>query len=232
MLVLFYGAGISFILLVGRPIPPTWIKEFVRVFLCPEFKMNLSLKIQMMKNAIIFAKCHSIAELLQKTLLLILLIPIASSCEKEGGSQPDPPGTITQNMAEDYEYPVGISLAGVYSWHACTLSWTTPSTIWVDGYRNMYTDGVSINPSDVAICSLGKVKGLGAITSIPESGFTPMSYRVNTALEAGCGYVVKCETYADLKGYNIAPKIYTTHIKLYAEQVGVSSAKVHYQVLQ
>lgn len=55
----------------------------------------------MMKNAIIFAKCHSIAELLQKTLLLILLIPIASSCEKEGGSQPDPPGTITQNMAED-----------------------------------------------------------------------------------------------------------------------------------
>ena len=49
MLVLFYGAGISFILLVGRPIPPTWIKEFVRVFLCPEFKMNLSLKIQMMK---------------------------------------------------------------------------------------------------------------------------------------------------------------------------------------
>ena len=96
----------------------------------------------MMKNAIIFAKCHSIAELLQKTLLLILLIPIASSCEKEGGSQPDPPGTITQNMAEDYEYPVGISLAGVYSWHACTLSWTTPSTIWVDGYRNMYTDDV------------------------------------------------------------------------------------------
>ena len=59
-----------------------------------------------------------------------------------------------------------------------------------------------------------------------------MSYRVNTALEAGCGYVVKCETYADLKGYNIAPKIYTTHIKLYAEQVGVSSAKVKYQVLQ
>ena len=32
MLALFYGAGISFILLVGRPIPPTWIKEFVRVF--------------------------------------------------------------------------------------------------------------------------------------------------------------------------------------------------------
>lgn len=69
MLVLFYGAGISFILLVGRPIPPTWIKEFVRVFLCPEFKMNLSLKIQMMKNAIIFAKCHSIAELLQKNII-------------------------------------------------------------------------------------------------------------------------------------------------------------------
>ena len=111
-----------------------------------------------------------------KTLLLILLIPIASSCEKEGGSQPDPPGTITQNMAEDYEYPVGISLAGVYSWHACTLSWTTPSTIWVDGYRNMYTDDVSINPSSVAICSLGKVNGLGAITSIPESGFSPESF--------------------------------------------------------
>ncbi len=186
----------------------------------------------MMKNAIIFAKCHSIAELLQKTLLLILLIPIASSCEKEGGSQPDPPGTITQNMAEDYEYPVGISLAGVYSWHACTLSWTTPSTIWVDGYRNMYTDDVSINPSSVAICSLGKVNGLGAITSIPESGFTPMSYRVNTALEAGSGYVVKCTTYAELKGHNIAPQIYTTHIKLYAEQVGNNSAKVKYQVLQ
>ena len=169
----------------------------------------------MMKNAIIFAKCHSIAELLQKTLLLILLIPIASSCEKEGGSQPDPPGTITQNMAEDYEYPVGISLAGVYSWHACTLSWTTPSTIWVDGYRNMYTDDVSINPSSVAICSLGKVNGLGAITSIPESG-----------------YVVKCTTYAELKGHNIAPQIYTTHIKLYAEQVGNNSAKVKYQVLQ
>ena len=167
-----------------------------------------------------------------KTLWLILLIPIASSCEKEGGSQPDPPGTITQNMAEDYEYPVGISLAGVYSWHACTLSWTTPSTIWVDGYRNMYTDDVSINPSSVAICSLGKVNGLGAITSIPESGFTPMSYRVNTALEAGCGYVVKCTTYAELKGHNIAPQIYTTHIKLYAEQVGNNSAKVKYQVLQ
>lgn len=186
----------------------------------------------MMKNAIIFAKYHSIAKLLQKTLLLILLIPIASSCEKEGGSQPDPPGTITQNMAEDYEYPVGISLAGVYSWHACTLSWTTPSTIWVDGYRNMYTDDVSINPSSVAICSLGKVNGLGAITSIPESGFTPMSYRANTALEAGCGYVVKCTTYAELKGHNIAPQIYTTHIKLYAEQVGNNSAKVKYQVLQ
>lgn len=32
MLVLFYGAGISFILLVGRPIPLTRIKKFVRVF--------------------------------------------------------------------------------------------------------------------------------------------------------------------------------------------------------
>lgn len=83
-----------------------------------------------------------------KTLLLILLIPIASSCEKEGGSQPDPPGTITQN------------------------------------------------------------------------------------LEVGCGYVVKCTTYAELKGHNIAPQIYTTHIKLYAEQVGNNSAKVKYQVLQ
>ena len=34
MLVLFFGAGISFVLLVGRPIPLTWIKEFVRVFMC------------------------------------------------------------------------------------------------------------------------------------------------------------------------------------------------------
>ncbi len=32
MFVLFFGAGISFILLVGRPIPLSWIKEFVRVF--------------------------------------------------------------------------------------------------------------------------------------------------------------------------------------------------------
>ena len=33
MLVLLYSAGISFILLVGRPIPLAWIKRFVRVFL-------------------------------------------------------------------------------------------------------------------------------------------------------------------------------------------------------
>lgn len=185
-----------------------------------------------MKKMTTPAECRSTCGLLQKLLFLVLSATIAVSCEKENESQPDPPGTITQNLAEDYEYPVGISLAEIFSWYACSLSWTAPSTIWVEGYRNMYTDEVSIDPSSVAICSLGKVNGLGAITSIPESGFTPMSYRASAALEAGCGYVVKCTTRAALTGYDIASKTYTTHIKLYAEQVGDSSAKIKYQVLQ
>ena len=47
MLVLFFGAGISFILLVGRPIPLSWIKEFVRVFY---FQLSTVTKSIKMKN--------------------------------------------------------------------------------------------------------------------------------------------------------------------------------------
>ena len=47
MLVLFFGAGISFILLVGRPIPLSWIKEFVRVFYIQLSTVTKSIK---MKN--------------------------------------------------------------------------------------------------------------------------------------------------------------------------------------
>lgn len=185
-----------------------------------------------MKKMTTLSKCRSTYGFLQKILFPALLATIAVSCEKEDKSQSDPPGTMTQNLVEDYEYPVGISLAEIFSWYACSLSWTAPSTIWVEGYRNMYTDEVSIDPSSVAICSLGKVNGLGAIASIPESGFTPMSHRVSAALEAGCGYVVKCTTRATLTNYNVASKTYTTHIKLYAEQVGDSFTKIKYQVLQ
>ncbi len=43
MLVLFYGAGISFILLVGRPIPLSWIRNLSAFFIF-YFNYVMSLK--------------------------------------------------------------------------------------------------------------------------------------------------------------------------------------------
>jgi hypothetical protein len=95
--------------------------------------------------------------------------------------------------------------------------------------------------SQVSICNLGAMKGLGNITAIPSSGFTvPMSSNYSVACEAGHGYVVKIEGKLEgteagkIKGKSEGYGL-TIYVRLYVEEPivdtfgGIMGAKVKYQ---
>lgn len=156
---------------------------------------------------------------------------LATGCDYENSTNnpdqpvPDPEGTITVNIADDFYN--GIIIFDHNGNDACRIFWTTPDNFVVtSSYYSYYSY------SSVSICNLGAMHGLGNITSIPSSGYTVPSSRVSSvACESGHGYVVKLEPSPDSPNPDWEP-IYT---RLYVIEPivsttgGIMGAKVKYQ---
>lgn len=144
--------------------------------------------------------------------LMICLIMTAFSCSKDDNPDnpdnavPDPAGTITANIA--VYSTIKIYDNGTYRGN---ISWDTPD--------NFYLNGEYI---DVSICNLGKMKGLGNITQIPQAGFSsPARANYFIACESGHGYVIKFGSGTYVRLYVVESLVSTAG--------GIMGAKVKYQ---
>ncbi|MDR2651694.1 MAG: hypothetical protein LBC68_05210 [Prevotellaceae bacterium] len=157
-----------------------------------------------------------------KTAFMAILMIAAIACSKDDDSVPDPEGTLTANISNDSElsvyYPNG-SIAG-------GILWTSPNNFWLLGYNIWSLD----HHANVSICDLGKMSGLGNITSIPSSGFTaPSSSNSVITCEPRHGYIVKCDP------ANYRPGNPVVYVRLYVVESivstsgGIMGAKIRYQ---
>jgi len=122
----------------------------------------------------------------------------------------DPVGTITANISENTNVTIDYRRVG----------WTKPDNFEL--YFGNYYGAV------VSICNLGKMNGLGNITSIPQTGYTtPIYLNREVACEVGHGYVVKFESQYS------SPTL--SYMRLYVVESivstsgGIMGAKVKYQ---
>jgi hypothetical protein len=149
-----------------------------------------------------------------------------AGCSKDDPSDPDnlvadPQGTITVNISEDTSFSVD---------DRGYIHWNKPDNLCIHGHYKYYD---AIPHGYVAsICNLGKMKGLGNVTYIPQTGFSNPAERDNsTACEAGHGYVVKLEWSPDSD--NSENKL--VYVRLYVVEPivstlgGIMGAKVKYQ---
>jgi len=127
----------------------------------------------------------------------------------------DPEGTMTANISQTTE--IGIQSCG-------NIRWTTPNNFNLVGYATAQNSGV------FSICDLGAMRGLGNITSIPQSGYIDGGGSIinsAAACEVGHGYVIKAEYQGSVWS--------TTYVRLYVEESiistdgGIMGAKVKYQ---
>lgn len=142
---------------------------------------------------------------------------IFSSCSKDDDAEndnggvvinpdkniPDPKGTITMNMmvGDDKDKSVSINDFG---------------TIQINSaYNFMGYEGSSY----YSFVSLGKMKGLGNVTAIPQDGWNR-----SVAVNPGDGYVVRCKRYYDAEQY--------TYARLYvvSEIAGTSGGVIGYTI--
>jgi hypothetical protein len=171
-----------------------------------------------------------------KALMMMVLMLGMIACSKDDdpnnpnvpdNSVPDPPGTITANIAENASIEIR---SGGYGMGY--IRWDTPDNFYLDYYSYSYYSYYY-----VSICNLGAMKGLGNITSIPSTGFTLPAYRdYSVACEVGHGYVVKFELqqkYVDNPAYDDYPEV--VYVRLYVVESiintggGIMGAKVKYQ---
>lgn len=140
---------------------------------------------------------------------------IFSSCSKDDDAEndnggvvinpdkniPDPKGTITMNMmvGDDKDKSVSINDFG---------------TIRINSAYNFVGES-----SDYSFVSLGKMKGLGNVTAIPQDGWNR-----SVAVNPGDGYVVRCKRYYGAEQY--------TYARLYvvSEIAGTSGGIIGYTI--
>jgi len=133
---------------------------------------------------------------------------------------PDPPGTITSNIAVGSGIRLQVSDGEVcMGSNICIVSWAKPDNISTETNCTGYL---------ASICSVGHVKGLGSITNIPTLGYTAPANRVSQELscEVGYGYVVKIECSCYLPP--AYARMYVVE-KIISTSGGVMGAKVKYQ---
>ena len=126
---------------------------------------------------------------------------------------PDPEGTVTFNMAQ-----MGST---DYSYISVLFNGGTIGFIWWSKPDNISIRGDYWQPS---ICSLGALKGLGNITSIPTSGFNVPTSPYSVACEVGHGYVIKYENDTQV----IYVRLYVVE-SIVSTSGGIMGAKVKYQ---
>jgi hypothetical protein len=140
----------------------------------------------------------------------------AFSCSKDDDSStvPDPDGTLSANITES----TSASLNGMF------VAWYPPNNFWLhtsDSGPDFYTM--------FSMCDMGKVNGLGAITTIPTTGYTNEVNMQSKDMpcELGHGYVIK------VRWWKTSGEIY--YARLYVSELiknnsgTLIGAKVKYQ---
>jgi hypothetical protein len=160
---------------------------------------------------------------MKKKLFLMMIAAAAiifAGCSKDDdpnnsdNTVPDPAGTLSANITES----TSASLDGMY------VAWYPPNNLWLHtsyGGPNFYTN--------FSICDMGKVNGLGAITTIPTIGYTEeVNVQTKTMpCELGHGYVIK------VRWWMTSGEIY--YVRLYVSELiennngTLIGAKVKYQ---
>jgi hypothetical protein len=173
--------------------------------------------------------------------LMICLVMTAFSCSKDNNKNtnketpnnnvsnneaPDPEGTITVNISENTEaiLQVGIYYTGI-------VSWIPPDNLYIEAglYYRVVDHRLTNYPRYVSICNLGKMKGLGNITQIPQTGFSNPAKEISSiACESGHGYVLKFEDIERHESQPVYARLYVVEpiVSIYG---GIMGAKVKYQ---
>ena len=157
-------------------------------------------------------------------LALSLLLTFGCSKNDPAASVADPDGTMTTNISDGTSVDIGSG----------TLGWTEPNNFTIAGGYTNNSIGTT-SETQVSICDAGKMKGLGNVTIIPKTGFSPSTdnyYLTNAiACEAGHGYVFRIVNLT-FYGATVAD---STYARLYvvssltSTDGGVMGATVKYQ---
>ena len=172
---------------------------------------------------------------MKRILIVVVAATCLSSCEEEK-VLPDPHGTIELNIGDIQEQFMirDTDRMGERYWlhHTYSVSWTPPSNIQVKREAKgcypewCYTDEpwMGFGTFDIdAICSVGKVAGLGNITKIPDSG-----YASKVSCSAGFGYVICYDDGSDDANSKTYARMYI--VEEITDPSGViTGAKVKYQ---
>ena len=161
---------------------------------------------------------------------LIALFSIAlismSSCSKDDDEQsaPDPQGTITANISESTR----ISFFDEYmNYEILELYLYFPNNFIIYGKEIFDHSYSKWYYCYISVCNVGKIRGLGDIKKIPQTGFsTEKKLDTSIACEVGYGYVFKIRSEFSNRDF---------YVRLYVEELlvstlgGIIGAKVKYQ---
>lgn len=149
------------------------------------------------------------------SLVTILFFGCSDSNSEEELEAQDPIGTMIANISTT----TGISFSDEEYNINGSLKWCTPNNLLLE------TGNLSF-PIWVSMCTLGDVKCLSSIKSIPNSGFTkPVNVKQNQiACEPGYGYIIKV---SDNSGNSFYVRLYV--VEYLVNSTSVIGAKIKYQ---
>ena len=165
-------------------------------------------------------------------ILLLGLSALFVACEK---MVDDPEGTVEDSIT--MSHAVTFNTGNL----RFTLQWDLPENFAYRPFAGTVTeDGetVSVAFTQISLCDLGSLKGLGDVSTIPTSGFSApyldaSQFNTSFGYTPGHGYIFKVETLT--RSINPTPTGEVYYVRLYVKEsivskvLGVFGAKLSYQ---